>query len=91
MTHLVVVADWLRIKGRKCELANLSHLGLSNDIIVSIRKWGLTLLVAYISSLQFLRLSGDFSHKNMLKGTLKFKFRYNTEKINTKFHISYQS
>ena len=51
MTYLVVVVDWLRIEGRKCELANLSHLGLSNDIIVSIRKWGLTLLVAYISGL----------------------------------------
>ena len=45
MTYLVVVVDSLRIEGRKGELANLSHLGLSNDIIVSIRKWGLTLLV----------------------------------------------
>ena len=39
----------------------------------------------------FLWLSEDFSIENILKGNLKFKFRYDTEKINTKFHISYQS
>ena len=47
MTYLVVVVvvDSLRINGKRCELANLSHLDLSNDIIAGIRKWGLTLLV----------------------------------------------
>ena len=45
MTYLVVVVDWSRIEGRKRELGNLSHLSLSSDIVVSIRKWVLTLLV----------------------------------------------
>ena len=40
MTYLIVVVDWLRIEGKKRERANLSNLGLLNDIIVSIRKWG---------------------------------------------------
>ena len=38
MTSLVVVAAWFQIEGKKLELAKLSHLGPSNDIIISIRK-----------------------------------------------------
>ena len=82
MTYLVVVVvDWLRINGKRCELANLSLVLENGDWLCWCK------LRVYI----FLRLSGDFSLKNMLKGTLKFKFRYNTEKINKKCHVSYQS
>ena len=38
MTYLVVVAAWFQIEGKKLERAKLSHLGPSNDIIISIRK-----------------------------------------------------
>ena len=38
MTYLVVVATWFQIEEKRLELAKLSHLGPSNDIIISIRK-----------------------------------------------------
>ena len=38
MTYMLIVFAWLRMQGKKREHANLSHLGPSNDIIISIRK-----------------------------------------------------